>query len=168
MNKHKGFNMNIGTSSIILILLVFVLAAFSVRSIKAANNELRLADKTVLSIQEYYAADAKAENIIYVLDEMMVSTEEKQWAGKIEEINQQFEEMYDFEEIVMSEEEEGNIIYSFAMNIGEMAKLQVKVEVTEEKKCHIIEWRTVSERTDEVYNLEEDVELWDGNVEIEE
>lgn len=160
--------MNIGTSSIILILLVFVLAAFSVRSIKAANNELRLADKTVLSIQEYYAADAKAENIIYVLDEMMVSTEEKQWAGKIEEINQQFEEMYDFEEIVMSEEEEGNIIYSFAMNIGEMAKLQVKVEVTEEKKCHIIEWRTVSERTDEVYNLEEDVELWDGNVEIEE
>lgn len=168
MNKRKGFNMNIGTASIILVLLVFVLAAFSVRSIKAANSELRLANKTVLSIQEYYAADAEAENIIYALDGMMMSGDEKQWKSKIGEMNRQFKEMYDLEEIVMDKSEEGNIIYSFAVKMGEMRKLQVKAEAAKEKKCHITEWRIVSERPEETYNLEDDVELWDGNVDIEE
>lgn len=160
--------MNIGTASIILVLLIFVLAAFSVRSIKAANGELRLANKTVLSVQEYYAADAEAENIIYALDNMMLSGDEKQWKSKIEEINKQFEDMHGIETIVMDKNEEGKLIYSFAVKMREHAKLQVKAEVSEEKLCQIIEWRIISERPEEVYELEDDVELWDGDVNIEE
>lgn len=167
MNRQKGFHFNIGTASVILVLLVFVLAAFSVRSIKAANHELKLADKSVASIQEYYAADSEAENIIYLLNNMMRTENEKQWEKGIAEINQQFEGVYDIGEIVMDKTEEGKIFYTFAVKAGEKAKLQVKAEATEDKKCYVTEWRTIVEREDMTYNLEEDVELWDGNVDIE-
>ncbi len=163
MNKHKGLNMNIGTASIMLVLLIFVLVAFSVRSIKAANNELRLANKSVSSIQEYYTADAGAENIIYLIDEMMISEDKDKWEGKIVELNKQFEQEYDLEKVVMNIDEEENIIYSFAIKMGETMKLQVGAKVSKgEKRCSIIEWRIVSERQDETYELEDDVELWDG------
>ena len=106
--------------------------------------------------------------MIYVLDNMMMSEDEKQWETKVEEINKNFEEKYDFESIVMEKTEEGNIRYSFAVKMGEISKLQVKAEVTEKNKCQVTEWRTVSERQEVTYHLEEDVELWDGNVDIEE
>lgn len=160
--------MNIGIASIILIILVFVLAAFSVRSIKAANNEKKLADKTAASIQEYYAADTRAEAMIYRLDDMMISFQGSKWESKIKEMNQELKDTYGFDEIVVGKNEAGNKTYSFIVEVNETTKLQVEAEVTEENRCHITEWRTVSDEPEGNYTLDEDVELWDGNVNVEE
>lgn len=64
MEEKKGFSINVGASSIILILLVLSLSIFAALSIKASNNEYKLALKTAQSVQEYYEADAKALGLL--------------------------------------------------------------------------------------------------------
>lgn len=64
MEDKKGFSINVGASSIILILLVLSLSIFAALSIKASNNEYKLALKTAQSVQEYYEADAKALGLL--------------------------------------------------------------------------------------------------------
>lgn len=61
MKENKGLVMNVGTSSVILILLVFALSVFALLSIRASNSELQLTEKTGESIQEYYQADKEAQ-----------------------------------------------------------------------------------------------------------
>ena len=46
MKERKGLVFNVGTPSILVILLVFVLCVFALMSIQASNNEKKLADKT--------------------------------------------------------------------------------------------------------------------------
>lgn len=64
MEEKKGLSINVGASSIILILLVLSLSVFAVLSIKASNNEYKLAMKTARSVQEYYEADARALGLL--------------------------------------------------------------------------------------------------------
>lgn len=47
-----------------MILLVLSLSIFAALSIKASNNEYKLALKTAQSVQEYYEADAKALGLL--------------------------------------------------------------------------------------------------------
>lgn len=69
VNEKKELKINVGGSSIILVILVFALVIFAVLSIKASNNDLKLAKKTAASVQSYYQADAKAEEILMKLDD---------------------------------------------------------------------------------------------------
>lgn len=64
MEEKKGLSINVGASSIILILLVLSLSIFAALSIKASNNEYKLAGKTAQSVQEYYEADARALELL--------------------------------------------------------------------------------------------------------
>ena len=48
MKERKGLLLSVGTPSILLVLLVFVLSVFALLSIRASANEQKLADKTIL------------------------------------------------------------------------------------------------------------------------
>lgn len=60
MRKHNELHLNIGAASIILIMLVFALCTFATLSIKASNNEYKLAKKTAQAVKEYYQAEREA------------------------------------------------------------------------------------------------------------
>ena len=73
MKERKGLLLSVGTPSILLVLLVFVLSVFALLSIRASANEQKLADKTAKSVKEYYAADAKAEYALGYIDSVLES-----------------------------------------------------------------------------------------------
>ena len=58
MKENKGLIINVGTSSVALILLVFALSRFAILSIRASNSEVQLAKKTGESVQEYSIAES--------------------------------------------------------------------------------------------------------------
>ena len=68
MEEKKGFVFNIGTPSILVILLTFVLCTFALFSIRASNSVRKLADKTGDAVQEYYLADQKAVHALAYVD----------------------------------------------------------------------------------------------------
>lgn len=71
MEKEREFKLNVGASSIILIIAVFALSIFAVLSVKASNSDLVLAKRTKEAIQAYYDADAKAEHVLMKIDQVL-------------------------------------------------------------------------------------------------
>lgn len=77
MKKKEGLVMNVGSASIILVLLVFVLSMFGVLSIKASNHELRLAEKLGSSVEEYYEIDALGQLVLAKVDHIITQAREQ-------------------------------------------------------------------------------------------
>lgn len=180
MKENKGMIINVGSASIMLVLLVFILSTFAVLSIKASNHELRLAQKTGISVAEYYDADSKAQKVLAQIDQILNGEDKNQIVSKLKnlkseglkEINVYGEE--EKEPIIITDEEptedqitkvEG-ITYKIAMR-GE-AVLSVSLEVDEKKNAHVSSWKTIPQPM-EGYNIGFETEnLWDGRINIEE
>lgn len=58
----------VGGSSILVIFVLLCLTTFATLSMVSAGADLRLTDRTVETVQEYYAADARAEEILARVD----------------------------------------------------------------------------------------------------
>lgn len=69
MSGKKSASVGIGTGmlSVLMVLIVLLLTAFSVLSYSTAIAEARLTEKTVLSAGNYYAADAAAQQLVFQL-----------------------------------------------------------------------------------------------------
>lgn len=69
MSGKKSAFGGIGTGmlSVLMVLIVLLLTAFSVLSYSTAIAEARLTEKTVLSAEDYYAADAAAQQLVFQL-----------------------------------------------------------------------------------------------------
>ena len=59
-NERKSSGINIGSASIIMVFSVLCLTIFAVLTFMTSNNEYKLAEKSALTMQTYYAADAGA------------------------------------------------------------------------------------------------------------
>lgn len=64
MGREGNDKLNIGISSIIVIIAVFALMVFAVLSVKSSNSDLLLAKRTRERVQNYYEADSKAERML--------------------------------------------------------------------------------------------------------
>lgn len=71
MNKTKNFQINVGSSSILLIFLVVCLVSFSVLSIVSANADKRLSDKVLNRTTAYYQACNSAEESLASIDKTL-------------------------------------------------------------------------------------------------
>ena len=66
-SRTGGIGGEIGTGmlSILMVLIILLLSAFAVLSYSEARAENRLTEKTIQSAQDYYAADRRAEEILF-------------------------------------------------------------------------------------------------------
>lgn len=183
MNENKGLVIHIGGASIMLILLAFVLSTFAVLSIKASNNEFRLAKKTAASVQEYYEADAKAQKVLAYLDALMKSVAEEELAESLASAaqscgvegisNMQIKnktaiENVQEEEIDVIEDDflPQTMVISYEVTIREKTKLYVELEWNEKKEPKIVLWKVKSEEL-EGYDMDLEENLWDGKIELD-
>ena len=69
MSGKKSAFGGIGTGmlSVLMVLIVLLLTAFSILSYSTAIAEASLTEKTVLSAEDYYAADAAAQQLVFQL-----------------------------------------------------------------------------------------------------
>lgn len=64
-DNDNSFKLNIGGPSIILLLTVLGLSVFAILAIRASYNGLKLARTSASSAATYYAADSKADEVLY-------------------------------------------------------------------------------------------------------
>lgn len=71
MNKRKGFSVNIGFSSIMMVFLMICLVTFATLSVLTANADYRLSKKTADKTTAFYEADSIARQTIYNMDQIL-------------------------------------------------------------------------------------------------
>lgn len=176
MKERKGLVFNVGTSSILVILLSFVLSVFALMSIRASNSEQVLAEKTGNSVKEYYAADRKAEYTVASIDAILKNTEVAYLEDAMEAIAySKDEELTGVENVTVKLEKDAAFSDSAKKEIGtvsfecmvrEECYLNVELTIYSDRSYEVSKWNT-TQNTAGVYELEDGVELWDGNVEEE-
>jgi len=63
-DKRSGFPAMVGGSSLLVIFAVLCLTVFALLSVSTAQANRRLSEQTVQAVEEYYAADCHAEEIL--------------------------------------------------------------------------------------------------------
>lgn len=173
MKEKNGLVINVGTSSVVLILMVISLSVFALLSIRASNSELKLAIKTGESVQEYYDADKAAE---YGLSYIKAALE----SSKIEDLEKNLlgmdtskqKELSNFGGLTLNlkknviftgkkDEILGNI--SYAIKITEKKRLEVKLDLCGDRSVLVTSWKIVKE-AEQKESLDSGIELWDGQV----
>ncbi len=161
MKNKQELKINIGGSSIILIIVVFALAVFAVLSMKASNSDLGLAKKTRAAMNQYYKGDTVAEEYLAELDKIL------QTAKNTDTIKSALEK-FSWEPTLESQSDMlGTISYEIVLN--EYATLQVALtydlKQTEGSFYDVITWKVNQESLGE-YDFN-NFQFWDGTIEEE-
>ena len=64
MRQRRGYQLHVGTASILLVFLTLCLASFAVLTLVNANADKRLSDKLAARTKAYYEAVSEAERFI--------------------------------------------------------------------------------------------------------
>ena len=161
MEKKLEFRINVGGSSIILIIVVFALAVFAVLSIKASNSDLVLAKKTRTAVSEYYQADSTAETYLAEIDQLLQSE-------KTSETLKKALKTLSFQPVLESESaSEGNISYN--VKINDTATLEVvltyKLDSINAPFYDVTVWKVNQEDVGD-YDFD-NFQFWDGTIDEE-
>ena len=114
MNKTKGGATIIGGSSLLVIFSVLCLTVFALLTLSTVKADIRIADASVQSVEEYYRADCEAEEILAKIRSGQIPADVTK---------------------------EGNT-YSYSCPISATQELSVIVEVTDED-YFIHQWKAV-------------------------
>lgn len=173
MKENKGLVMNVGTSSVILILLVFALSVFALLSIRASNSELQLTEKTGESIQEYYQADKDAQYALCYIKKIVADFKVEELEGKLGSLkdvkDKGLANLLDItlhlqKDVIFTGKQKdrlGTIEYVIYMEEGK--RLEVSLALQGDRSLLVEKWCMVKEPwTEEEFG--QDAELWDGMV----
>lgn len=73
--------MNIGATSLILIFIVLCLSTFGLLSLSSARGDWSLAEKNAGAVRTYYEADAKGEQFVRMVDQVLQDAAARGLAG---------------------------------------------------------------------------------------
>lgn len=157
--KGRG-NIQIGTSSLILIFTVLCMVVFSTLSLASARSEGNLAVKTESSVHDFYAADCIAEEQLNEINRTILKNAEN--AGNSQEFQAMMNSMGD-----VYDELENKITFTVKINEEQFLLISLKVFdysmiKQEQKNFEILSWR-VQNAVD--YEIDVDMPVWDGEAE---
>lgn len=150
----------IGTSSLILIFTVLCLVIFSTLSLASAEVDQRLADKNQRYVLDYYAGDARAEAALKVIDsrlEELIEAADSEAGFKLA-LKDGFKESYDI----------GTNHLTYQVDLNSEQFLLVKLEpvfsqgMKDEDKNYKIRCWVVINKID--YEIDDDMPVWDGEI----
>lgn len=72
---------NIGTTSLILIFVILCLSAFGLLSLSSAKGDLNLAEKNAKAVQIYYEADAAGEAFVQMVHQVFQEAKKQNLTG---------------------------------------------------------------------------------------
>lgn len=176
MKENKGLIINVGTPSVVLILLVFALSVFALLSIRASGSEEQLTERTGESVQEYYKADTAAEYALCYIDEVVKNSKMEELEKNLKNIDiSAKEELSGLQDVALHLDE--NVIFTgkkddklgdieYAILIEEGKRLKVNLALYGDRSVSVKEWRMVKDAQD-TEEIQQDIELWDGSVTVE-
>ena len=149
--------MNIGGASILLIIVIFALTIFAILSLRASYHEVKMSEKTKSSIEAYYKADAKAEEILMQISEAMATQESTLDMALLAK---------DLSMIKELQIDETTHILTYLVPVDYNKILEVKLQLPEKSGALITvySWKMISTKQGDYddSNLED---IWDGILE---
>ena len=154
--KKKDFQMNIGGASILLVLLVFAVTVFAILSMRASYHELKMSEKTRDSVEQYYEVDAKSEEALLSIQEVMYDAMKQTEMEEIEYFKKEIakDECFTFDEISHV------LTCLIAVDYNKNVETKLKIADNFEDGYEILSHKLLVNESD---NYENDgIDIWDG------
>ena len=132
--ERRSVGIHVGSASIVMIFAVLCLTVFSTLSFVTANHERKLAEKSTLAVQQYYAADWQC----------------LQTGGGIEQLEPLG---------VQIEQADGVQYLTYAADIDAEQQLQVRLAVWPDGCVQTEQWKVVAARE---WEYKDGIAVWDG------
>ncbi len=151
--------MGVGYVSLIMIFAVICLTVLAVLSYQAAGANDILNDKSAAFTSEYYAADSRAKEKLFVLDECALAAADGFFEDDFTALCTER-----LPDVSLRNVPEGTEV-SFSEPINDRLELRVCIVFcdisADGSRFRVIEWRTASVNTD---NTDEALGVWDGSM----
>lgn len=142
--ERRSVGIHVGSASIVMIFAVLCLTVFSTLSFVTANHERKLAEKSALAVQQYYAADWQCEEIYQQIVQCL------QTGGGIEPLEPLG---------VQIEQADGVQYLTYAADIDAEQQLQVRLAVWPDGCVQTKQWKVVAARE---WEYKDEIAVWDG------
>lgn len=133
----------LGGSSLLTVFAVLCLTVFALLSLSTVRADLRLAQRSRQAVQDYYAADAQAQEVLARL-----------------RTGQPLPEGVPVETVSVDYADHGEEIHSYAVPISDTQELQVEVRIDTPDDYEVLRWQVVN--TGE-WSFDGGLEIWDGD-----
>lgn len=143
-------NVNIGTTSLILIFIVLCLSTFGLLSLSNAKGDWNLADKNARAVRMYYEADGQGERFVQMVDRALQETGMQGLTGqdRREALAQKLEGYY---------QADGTVQTDVGMDFGQA--LHIELELKEDGGYRIRSWNVYNR---EDYEIDNAIPVWTG------
>ena len=142
--ERRSVGIHVGSASIVMIFAVLCLTVFSTLSFVTANHERKLAEKSALAVQQYYAADWQCEEIYQQIVQCL------QTGGGIEQLEPLG---------VQIEQADGVQYLTYAADIDAEQQLQVRLAVWPDGCVQTKQWKVVAARE---WEYKDEIAVRDG------
>ncbi len=161
---NKGFGINIGSSSILMIFVLLCLVTFSALSLVSANADYKLTEKTAESVSGYYEADAKAETLLASIDEKLINMAKDTAAGGQFRAETFSKALSGLDGVTVTQRD-GKVLIGFQVKIDDRRALQVSLQPAfplqnAEKRYTVTSWQVI--QTAE-WESDDTLTVWDGD-----
>lgn len=154
--KKRGYQMNIGGASILLVLLVFALTVFAILSMKASYQELMRSENTRDSVERYYEADAKSEEALLSVRKIMSETMKQTDMAEIDYLKEYIKNDKTLEF------DENSRVLTCLVFVDYNKKIEMKLKIADNFSdgYEILSHKLLV--TDQGTYEDEEIEIWDG------
>jgi len=164
LNDDRG--MNVGTVTILIIFMVLCLSVFSTLSFISAYADLKLSQKSALTIGQYYNADAEAKDKIAGIDGLLAPIL-KQSAGRGAYLKDAGQALSRAEGVTLTAAAGQNPRASFGVPLDDNRTLAVVLEITgsnPDDRYKIASYKVVSNEAGagDSVNIDFGPGVWDG------
>ena len=140
MSKKQNMGLGVGGSSLLMVFIIVCLTTFATLSLVSANADDKLSVKTAQAVSAYYAADGRAVERLYQIDQLLLQGQAEQIAAQ--GLAKQTADGYTFDE---------------ALSDRQTLKVSLAVQ---NGQCVITAWRV--ENTREWSGDSQLLDIWDG------
>jgi hypothetical protein len=151
----QGVRLSVGGSSILVIFVILTLITFATLSVVSATADKNLSDKARVFSDEYYAADARAEDILAEIGGAIAPL-----SGSGAEALAAAEAAVSGIEGVSCRAEGGALLIDYTVEVNPVQNLVVALSVSADRSITRNQWKIVSTITEEE-DAEAELNLWD-------
>ncbi len=146
-----------GMLSLLMVLIILLLSAFAVLSYASAQAENRLTEKTIQAAESYYAADQRAEELLFIFSGYAAENTLEKTAENIQNESCKAGENLTVDRL------EGNTAFSVIclLPVDSARQLRLELLLVEENGKNVL--KTISRKVESTAQWEdEEIYIWDG------
>ena len=145
-----------------MVFVILCLTAFGILSFSAAKSDWDLTQKHVQSVQAYYAADSKAQQVLSGIDARLYRLLQENPAVNETELARHLNgTVIDDVSLSLTEDSSGSKI-AFSVPAGSVQEIQVEIQpITGQERYRVLSYRLAA--SNEWNGADQPLELWQGS-----